>query len=90
VQASWIGKEQIGKQELKRTVSPNDVLRYSGRTATKSATKRPPYDAPKNHLSNSLITNDLRSRGGTRTRDPGIMSESATPSDLDSTSDDAA
>jgi hypothetical protein len=30
------------------------------------------------------------SRGGTRTRDPGIMSETATPVDHDCTSDDAA
>jgi hypothetical protein len=30
------------------------------------------------------------SRGGTRTRDPAIMSENASPADRDSSSDDAA
>jgi hypothetical protein len=46
---------------------------------------------PRNEMSQLLVSDwPINSRGGTRTRDPGIMTEDAEPSDRDSSSDNAA
>ena len=46
---------------------------------------------PRNDMSQPQSSDWLiDSRGGTRTRDPGIMSETLTPLPRDSTTDDAA
>jgi hypothetical protein len=61
-----------------------------------SASHSCPNRFPRGHPTKKKTRNPLglrafrSSRGGTRTRDLGIMSENAMPSDLDSTSDDAA
>jgi hypothetical protein len=51
----------------------------------------PVYTNARNDMSQSLVSDWLiDSRGGTRTRDPGIMRESVEPPNRDATSDDAA
>jgi hypothetical protein len=55
------------------------------------AVERDSYTIPRNDMSQPQSSDWLtNSRGGTRTRDPGILSENAKPSGRNSTGDDAA
>ena len=78
-------QQERDKWEKLAHLQDEESARIAEASCTVSCT--PPRNDMSQPQSSDWLTN---SRGGTRTRDPGIMSENVAPADRDSSNDDAA